>query len=119
MKVKSQIKDPEDPRLDKFYDETPEIYFVYKLKLSRSSNILEFPYSVRLDGATDEDNKELIEQLDKRAQADMDRALRNAQADDDEVEFEYWEKCDKFDVVISHSDTLTVYVKPQVGTVSK
>lgn len=114
MKQSRVIRDKKDPKLDKFYDETPQLQFTFQLKLSNRNQPYELYYRERLDGDQDY-NKLVMENLKKRAQADMHNILLRAQSEDENVEFQEWRVLDQDGVVVHVSDVLTIYVKPQVG----
>lgn len=114
MKQARVIRDPKDTKLDKFYDETPQLQFTFQLKLSNRSQPYELYYRERLDG--DEDyRKQVMEDLKKRAQADMHNILQRVWAEDENAEFQEWRVLDQDGVVLHVSDELKIFVKPQVG----
>lgn len=101
----------DDPKMDKFYDETPQVRFVFQLKVSNQQRPYELYYSERLDGDA-EYNKSITEGLITRAQADMSNILTRLQSRDEDVEFQGWTMLDNVGQVLRHSDVLTIYVKP-------
>lgn len=100
----------EDSRLDKFYDETPQVQLTYQLRVVGRPTVFELYYNVRLDG-NEEENKQIIADIEPRAQADMFNILLRLQAQDEDVEFSSWTLLDQQGVILKTSDTLTITVK--------
>lgn len=104
------VRDPQDPRLDKFYDETPQVVLKFQLRTTTHRNPFELVYKERLDG-TDAENKALLENLKVRAQADMFNVLQRLQAKDEDCEFSSWRMIDEQETVLDESDVLRIKVK--------
>lgn len=103
-----------DPRLDKFYDETPQMEFRFQLQVSSRKNPVELYYKERLDG-DEKYNTELFEAVKKRAQSDMFNVLTRMQAIDENCEFVSWRVYDANNVMLHQSFILKTHLKPQVG----
>lgn len=103
-----------DPRLDKFYDETPQMRFTFQLLTTARKEPYELYYNERLDGDT-EYNKTVFEGIKKRAQADMFNILSRLQSADEDAEFVSWRVLDERGQLLHVSSELKVDVKPQVG----
>lgn len=108
------IKNPNDKRLDKFYDETPQAAFTFQLIVTGAPHPYELYYKERLDG-DDEYNRNIVSKLQDRAQADMFNILQRLQARDPDMEFSSWIMLDSSGAVIKQSRELSIYVKPQLG----
>lgn len=99
----------DDPRLDKFYDETPQVRFTFNLNISTENRPYQLHYAERLDGDA-EYNAEVIKKLRDRAQADMHNILQRLQARDPDCEFVSWQQLDDTGAVLFTSDQLVISV---------
>jgi hypothetical protein len=114
MGITKRVYDKDDPRLDKFYDETPVVMLTFQLKVSNNNNPYELYYRERLDGDKDY-NDRVMKDLRSRAECDMFNILTRLQAEDPDCEFQQWRALDQNGQLLHTSNTLTYEVKPQVG----
>jgi hypothetical protein len=110
MKTMRPVWDKNDPKLDKFYDETPKVQFKFELYTTTDRRPYESFYSQRLDGSGEE-NREAISNIQIQAQSDMFNTLTRLQAMNDECEFSRWVMYDMDGAIIKESTVLSVKIK--------
>ena len=106
---RSRVFNVADKRMDKFYDETPQLTFRFELFVTTFQRTFELYYKERLDGDPDH-NQQVLKAVERRAQADMFNIINRLQADDPDAEFSKWQMFDDQGAMIKESNTLNITV---------